>query len=94
MCLCLFQIWKHKGEEFRLHGQWGWRWLSATRPYRRQDYRQCGLRAGPWRIVTCVQGKYQNLICIFYENSNVMELFTFFRRRRTQDELRAIGTVC
>ena len=50
------QIWKHKGEEFRLHGQWGWRWLSATRPLRKLDARQCGLRAGPWRIVTCSNG--------------------------------------
>jgi len=49
------QIWKHKGEEFRLHGQWGWRWLSATRPVKRQDAQQSGMRAGPWKIMTLVQ---------------------------------------
>lgn len=53
------QIWKHKGEEFRLHGQWGWRWLSATRLLRRLDARKCGLRAGPWRIVTYSQEEGQ-----------------------------------
>ncbi len=50
------QIWKQKGEEYRLHAQWGWQWLSSTRPIRRADARQCGLRAGPWRVVTSVEG--------------------------------------
>lgn len=49
------QIWKQKGEEYRLHAQWGWQWLSSTRPIRRADARQCGLRAGPWRVVTSVE---------------------------------------
>ncbi|XP_051172895.1 nucleosome-remodeling factor subunit NURF301-like isoform X2 [Leptopilina boulardi] len=25
------QIWKQKGEEYRVHGQWGWLWISAGR---------------------------------------------------------------
>lgn len=25
------QVWKQKGEEYRVHGQWGWMWLSASR---------------------------------------------------------------
>jgi nucleosome-remodeling factor subunit BPTF len=25
------QVWKQKGEEYRIHGQWGWVWMSATR---------------------------------------------------------------
>lgn len=25
------QVWKQKGEEYRVHGQWGWMWLSYSR---------------------------------------------------------------
>lgn len=25
------QVWKQKGEEYRIHGQWGWIWMSYTR---------------------------------------------------------------
>jgi nucleosome-remodeling factor subunit BPTF len=25
------QVWKQKGEEYRIHGQWGWLWSSRTR---------------------------------------------------------------
>ncbi|XP_059217057.1 nucleosome-remodeling factor subunit NURF301 isoform X2 [Stomoxys calcitrans] len=25
------QVWKQKGEEYRVHGQWGWMWLSSNR---------------------------------------------------------------
>ncbi|XP_061402352.1 nucleosome-remodeling factor subunit NURF301 [Musca vetustissima] len=25
------QVWKQKGEEYRVHGQWGWMWLSSSR---------------------------------------------------------------
>ncbi|XP_039965704.1 nucleosome-remodeling factor subunit NURF301 isoform X1 [Bactrocera tryoni] len=25
------QVWKQKGEEYRIHGQWGWMWLSTSR---------------------------------------------------------------
>lgn len=42
-------VWKQKGEEYRVHGQWGWLWLSATRTYRALDARTVGLRAGPVR---------------------------------------------
>ncbi|XP_050741914.1 nucleosome-remodeling factor subunit NURF301 isoform X2 [Drosophila biarmipes] len=31
------QVWKQKGEEYRVHGQWGWLWLSSSR--------RCGIRA-------------------------------------------------
>lgn len=30
------QVWKQKGEEYRVHGQWGWLWLSSSR--------RCGVR--------------------------------------------------
>lgn len=31
------QVWKQKGEEYRIHGQWGWIWMSYGRRNRVQD---------------------------------------------------------
>ncbi|KAJ1519876.1 hypothetical protein ONE63_004117 [Megalurothrips usitatus] len=48
-------VWKQKGEEYRVHGQWGWLWLSSARKFVIQDCHKMGLRAGPQKIL--VQGK-------------------------------------
>ncbi|CAG2064233.1 unnamed protein product, partial [Timema podura] len=48
-------VWKQKGEEYRVHGQWGWLWLSASRRYRLLDCRRCGLRAGPEKMMAQVK---------------------------------------
>ena len=45
------QIWKQKGEEYRVHGQWGWLWISSARRYRTVDQNKLGLRAGPQKIM-------------------------------------------
>ncbi|KAI5633082.1 PHD-finger domain-containing protein [Phthorimaea operculella] len=29
------QAWKQKGEEYRIHGQWGWLWNSGTRKFKK-----------------------------------------------------------
>lgn len=52
------QVWKQKGEEYRVHGQGGWLWLSANRRYRFSEMTKLGLRAGPQKIM--VQIKDQN----------------------------------
>ena len=44
------QVHKQKGEEYRLHGQQGWLWLSATRSFAPCDANKQGLRAGPHRM--------------------------------------------
>ena len=44
------QVAKQKGEEYRLHGQNGWLWLSGTRNYSPQDSSRMGLRNGPHRL--------------------------------------------
>lgn len=31
------QVWKQKGEEYRVHGQWGWLWNSTTRKYKKHN---------------------------------------------------------
>lgn len=45
------QVWKQKGEEYRINGQGGWRYLSYTRTYRFKPMSELGLRAGPTRVV-------------------------------------------
>ncbi|XP_073972080.1 nucleosome-remodeling factor subunit NURF301 E(bx) isoform X2 [Rhodnius prolixus] len=49
------QVWKQKGEEYRVHGQWGWQWLSSIRNYRAVDCRTVGLRAGPQKFMIQVR---------------------------------------
>ena len=39
-----FQVWKQKGEEYRVHGNGGWLWVSATRNYRLVPQDTVGLR--------------------------------------------------
>lgn len=50
------QVWKQKGEEYRVHGQGGWFWLSASRRYRTAEIIK--LRPGPQKIM--VQIRDQN----------------------------------
>lgn len=49
------QVWKQKGEEYRVHGQWGWLWLSASRRYRSANLGKAGLRAGPQKIMVQIR---------------------------------------
>lgn len=48
------QCWKQKGEEYRLHGQWSWMWLSANRRERRGTV-QPQFHITPHRIMTKVR---------------------------------------
>lgn len=50
------KVWKQKGEEYRVHGQWGWLWLSTSRKFKIQDCHKLGLRAGPQKIMVQVKG--------------------------------------
>lgn len=49
------QVWKQKGEEYRVHGQGGWLWVSASRRYRFSDMRKLGLRIGPQKIMVQIR---------------------------------------
>ena len=49
------QIWKQKGEEYRVHGQWGWLWISTSRRYKSVDVNKMGLRAGPQKIMVQIR---------------------------------------
>ena len=44
------QIWKQKGEEYRVHGQWGWLWISASRRFKAVS-NKIGLKPGPQKIM-------------------------------------------
>lgn len=55
-------MWKQKGEEYRVHGQWGWLWLSTARRFVIQDCHKMGLRAGPQKILVQVQGESKFLM--------------------------------
>lgn len=49
------QVWKQKGEEYRVHGQGGWLWVSASRRYRYSEMAKQGLRAGPQKIMVQIR---------------------------------------
>lgn len=51
------QVWKQKGEEYRVHGQGGWLWLSAGRRYRFSDMSKLGLRMGPQKIMVQIKDR-------------------------------------
>ncbi|XP_015431575.1 PREDICTED: nucleosome-remodeling factor subunit NURF301 [Dufourea novaeangliae] len=48
------QVWKQKGEEYRIHGQGGWLWISASRRYKPVDMSK-GLRTGPQKIMVQIK---------------------------------------
>lgn len=48
------QIWKQKGEEYRVHGQWGWLWISASRRYK-STVNKPGLKAGCQKIMVQIR---------------------------------------
>nr|CAB3516219.1 unnamed protein product [Spodoptera littoralis] len=79
------QVWKQKGEEYRIHGQWGWLWNSSTRKYKKHVNAKACLLNGPAKIavrvregsiikVLAVEPKtYDYLISKEGENKDVME---------------------
>lgn len=50
------QVWKQKGEEYRVHGQWGWLWNSTTRRYKKHNTNiKTALCNGPAKIAVRVR---------------------------------------
>ncbi|XP_045626029.2 nucleosome-remodeling factor subunit NURF301 isoform X1 [Procambarus clarkii] len=50
------QVWKLKGEEYRVHGMWGWQWLSAHRRAPHTPMSSVGLRAGGDKYMVPIKG--------------------------------------
>ncbi|XP_057659195.1 nucleosome-remodeling factor subunit NURF301 isoform X2 [Diorhabda carinulata] len=48
------QLWKQKGEEYRIHGRWGWLWIRTPRNFQHVDSRQLGL-AVPNKIMVQIK---------------------------------------
>ncbi|XP_049823872.1 nucleosome-remodeling factor subunit NURF301 isoform X3 [Aethina tumida] len=51
------QLWKQKGEEYRIHGRWGWLWIRTPRNFQHVNSRELGLRSDPEKIVVQVEEK-------------------------------------
>ncbi|GIX97254.1 nucleosome-remodeling factor subunit NURF301 [Caerostris darwini] len=51
------QVWKQKGEEYRITGQGGWRYISYTRTYRFKPCSEFGMRTGPHKVVVSKKGE-------------------------------------
>lgn len=49
------QLWKQKGEEYRIHGRWGWLWLSSARVHKIINSNELGLAAGPQRYMVQIR---------------------------------------
>ncbi|RZC39906.1 nucleosome-remodeling factor subunit NURF301, partial [Asbolus verrucosus] len=45
------QLWKQKGEEYRIHGRWGWLWLSSARNFKHVNSNEMGLAAEPQKYM-------------------------------------------
>ncbi|XP_075219983.1 nucleosome-remodeling factor subunit NURF301 E(bx) isoform X3 [Lycorma delicatula] len=81
------QVWKQKGEEYRVHGQWGWLWLSASRNYKCLDCRKVGLRAGPQKYM--VQVKDDKGLKILAVDPKT---YKFLEKKRIKEEQKNSGT--
>lgn len=49
------QVWKQKGEEYRIHGQGGWLWLSSARKNKAIKHSEVGLAAGAQKIMVQIE---------------------------------------
>ncbi|KAK4328159.1 hypothetical protein Pmani_001432 [Petrolisthes manimaculis] len=50
------QVWKLKGEEYRVHGMWGWQWVSSYRRAPHIPMTSVGLRAGGDKYMLPIKG--------------------------------------
>ncbi|CAG0922204.1 unnamed protein product [Notodromas monacha] len=50
------QVARLKGEDYRVHGNGGWCWVSKSRMKRSLDARTCGLRKGPHKCIVQTSG--------------------------------------
>ncbi|XP_050310711.1 nucleosome-remodeling factor subunit NURF301 isoform X3 [Anthonomus grandis grandis] len=51
------QLWKQKGEEYRIHGRWGWLWIRIPRNYKPVDSSKLGLSGDPQRYMLQIKDK-------------------------------------
>lgn len=56
------QLWKQKGEEYRIHGRWGWLWLSSSRNFKHVNSNELGLAAEPQKYVVHLANDSENKV--------------------------------
>lgn len=56
------QLWKQKGEEYRIHGRWGWLWIRTPRNFHHNDSRKLGLSAPPQKNMVQVRDSNGNKV--------------------------------
>ncbi|XP_018571402.1 nucleosome-remodeling factor subunit NURF301 isoform X2 [Anoplophora glabripennis] len=62
------QLWKQKGEEYRIHGRWGWLWIRTPRNFQHVDSRELGLAAGPQKIMVQIKDPNGNKVVALDSN--------------------------
>lgn len=51
------QLWKQKGEEYRIHGRWGWLWIRIPRNFKLVDSKKQGLFGDPQRYMLQIKDR-------------------------------------
>ncbi|XP_059483006.1 nucleosome-remodeling factor subunit NURF301 isoform X2 [Neocloeon triangulifer] len=49
------QVYKQRGEEYRIHGQWGWMWLNQARKFKAESCAGMGLKGTPQKLMVQVK---------------------------------------
>lgn len=68
------QLWKQKGEEYRIHGRWGWLWIRTPRNFQHMDSRELGLAAGPQKFMVQIKDPNGNKVVAL--DSNLYKFLT------------------
>jgi nucleosome-remodeling factor subunit BPTF len=50
------QVYKQRGEEYRIHGQWGLMWLNQARKFKAESCFELGLKGKPSKMMVQVKG--------------------------------------
>ncbi|KAG5899121.1 hypothetical protein JTB14_021623 [Gonioctena quinquepunctata] len=56
------QLWKQKGEEYRIHGRWGWLWIRIPRNFQHVNSREMGLAAPPQKNMMQIKDSSGNKV--------------------------------
>nr|CAI5851603.1 unnamed protein product [Callosobruchus analis] len=62
------QLWKQKGEEYRIHGRWGWLWIRTPRNFKHSDCRELGLSGPPQKIMVQIKDPNGNKMAALDSN--------------------------
>lgn len=81
------QVWKHKGEEYRVHGQWGWIWMAMNRKLRPCDANTLGLAGGPQKMMVQIKDN-DNLKILAVDPNTYKYLKNNFDKDKNKSEVK------